>query len=254
MRITRANLLVKEVASTDKNDPAISGVHVAQDGTTVSANGRMLMAVEPVQGLPFPDVGVEPKIGKEGITIPLNVVDKALSNLPKDKRAAMQQAAITKATSSAVQLTTIGKSQEDRVTGRPLPHRFPEWEGVLAEARKRAKVTRVCINRRDLIDLLSAMDKACPDPGNRNAIFLELGGERDPLLVRAMNLQTGQHAVGLMSPLDTDGQWMPESDWETEILSGKRDTETPPDNELSSVPLRRKKVRRKTVRKVVRRG
>lgn len=256
MKVSRANLLVREVASADKNDPAINGVHVASDGTTVAANGRMLMAVEPAPKLYFPDVGVEPEIPDQGLTVPLQVIDKALSNLPKDKRAATQQAAITQTgeeggtggvsgVSGVVELTTVSKSTVDRVAGNVVRQKFPEWEGVLREARERADTTRVCVNRRDLIQLLQAMERACPDPGNKNAVFIELGGQTDPLLVRAMNLQTGQHAVGLMSPLDTHGDWMPANKWEKKLFSGERDTEQAPEGELSSVPLRRKRVIRK---------
>lgn len=250
MRLGRTNLIAKEIASSDKADPALHGLHVARDGTTVAANGRMLMTVEPVPELVFPRVE-EPKLPDDGITIPLHVVDKALSNLPKDKKPHFQQAAITRCDSDGVQLTTVSKRMEQRVAARPSRVKFPEWEDVLVQSRERSQVTRICVNRKDLIKLLQAMEKACPDPGNKNAIFIELGGENDPMLVRAVDLTTGQHAVGVMNPLDTGEAWLKENGWEKAIFRGLSRMEERDTDSLPAVPLRdRGRGQKRKVRKV----
>jgi len=64
-----------------------------------------------------------------------------------------------------------------------------------------------------------------------------------------MNLQTGQHAVGVVGSLDTHGSWMEENAWEEEILSGGRDQESDVGGELPSVPLRKRKSVRKVIKK-----
>lgn len=239
MLLSKSNIMVAGVAASEGTDPELACVHIAGDGSTVAANGRMMMAVEAVSEDSFFPIEESERasLPEEGVSLPLHIIDQVRKNLPRDKRPVMQQAAITKCSPSKVELTTISKTEERKVGGRPLPQRFPRWREVFAETRQRAGVTRVCFSRKDLTDMVDALDKACSDPSGKNVVFMHVGGERDPILLRAVNLTTGQHAVGMVNPIDTKGMWISENPWEEELYaSGVEESD-----DLPAVPVRSKR-------------
>lgn len=239
MLLSKSNIMVAGVAASEGTDPELACVHIAGDGSTVAANGRMMMAVEAVSEDSFFPIEESERasLPEEGVSLPLHIIDQVRKNLPRDKRPVMQQAAITKCSPGKVELTTISKTEERKVGGRPLPQRFPRWREVFAETRQRAGVTRVCFSRKDLTDMVDALDKACPDPSGKNVVFMHVGGERDPILLRAVNLTTGQHAVGMVNPIDTKGMWISENPWEEELYaSGVEESD-----DLPAVPVRSKR-------------
>lgn len=94
--------------------------------------------------------------------------------------------------------------------------RFPRWRGAVARVREQCQ-TRVCVDARVLMQTLQAWLDACPDPGNRNPVFMEMGGSHDPILLRGKNWSTNQSVIALVKPLNTKGQWLEESEWEKGI-------------------------------------
>jgi hypothetical protein len=194
------------------------------------------MAVEGVAENSFFPVEDRAEVPEEGVCIPLHLVEQLRKILPSDKRAVMQQAAVTECERDRIEMTTISKTEMRRVAGRPLSTRFPKWREIFSEARRQTKRTRVCVSRKDLTDMLKAFDKACSDPSGKKLVFLELGGERDPILMRGWNLETGQHAVGVVNPIDTGGEWMSEDDWERDLYASGEEE----DDDLPAVPVRRK--------------
>jgi len=235
--------MVAGVAASEGTDPELACVHIAGDGSTVAANGRMMMAVEPVAENSFFPIEEDERasLPEEGVSLPLHIIDQVRKNLPRDKRPVMQQAAITKCTPGKVEFTTISKTEERKVGGRPLPQQFPRWREVFAEARRDTRRTRFCVSRKDLMQMLEAHDKACTDPSGKNVVFVEVGLETDPILLRSVNLATGQHAVGIVNPIDTGGAWISEDPWEKELYSA----EVEESDDLPAVPVRSKRRIRK---------
>ena len=90
---------------------------------------------------------------------------------------------------------------------------------TLQGVKDTATAGRVCVNRKALIRLLLALDKACPDDAEESPVFISFGQQSDGLLLRAANHATGQHAVGIVMPLDTAGQWMKSDKWERDTFS-----------------------------------
>lgn len=244
MLLSKANITVEGIAATTDADPPLNCIHIAKDGTTVAANGRMMMAVEPVAENSFFPIEERAELPEEGVSVPLHLIAQLRKNLPRDKRPVMQQAAVTKCTREKIEMTTISKTEERKVAGRLLTQEFPRWRGVFAETRRRARRTRVCVSRKDLMQMLEAHDKACVDPSGKNVVFMEIGGEQDPMLLRSVNLATGQHAVGIVNPIDTGGMWIDEDPWETELYA----SEVEEGEDLPAVPVRRK-VNKKRIRR-----
>ena len=218
MLFSKSNLAVGRVAAKDTQDQTLNCVHFAADGSTVASNGRSLLAVGPVDEsrVHFPPVEGNASPPSAGVSVALDIVDDAVRNLPKDKRMSIQHAKMTRCTEEKVEFTTVSTRKEKRVAGRPRRERFPDWKGIVKKARDGATVGRVCVNRRDLVELLSAMDEAAGEY-DEGAVFVEFGGEDNALLFRAVNPRTGQHVVGMTMPMRTGGQWVKTDSWEQEV-------------------------------------
>lgn len=217
---SKANLTVVDVAAKPHGRvPGLNCVHFSPDGATVAADGQVFLAVEPANAgqVHFPDVGGDASIGPEGVNVPSDIVHRVRRNIPRDKRVSLQHCAMTR-NDEKVEFTTTDQRKEQRVACSPVQGEYPRWKSVLRKARQKADRGRICVNRRALRSLLEAMDAACPDKAGDHAIFIEVGGERDSLVLRAVNHETGQHAVGMVSPLDTGGRWLKPSKWEQGVL------------------------------------
>lgn len=214
MLFSRANLAVTKVASTDARDPALNCVHFTGDGATVASNGKCVMIVSPVDesNVHFPFDGEQSEPFAEGVSVELETIQQAIKNLPRDKRTSLQHVAMTACGTRKVEFTTVDLRKEQRVASAPVKEEFPQWKTILRQARSKATAGRLCINRRDLMQLLDAMDQACPDPGE-TPLFIEFGGELDGLVLRCQNYETGQQSVGFIMPLNTDGRWLQDNDW-----------------------------------------
>jgi hypothetical protein len=90
---------------------------------------------------------------------------------------------------------------------------------LIASARRKAKRARFCVDRKSLAQVLAAIDKACPDKGGYNPVFVEVGGENDAVVLRAHNYESGQTAIARINPL-TIVSWLEDSKWEKESFGG----------------------------------
>ena len=227
MRYSKANLAVMHVASRDPVDAELGQVHLARDGSSVAANGWALMAVSPPKKAStkkFPDVG-EPQARppESGVGVPTKTVASALKNLPTDKRPQLQFVQMTQCSPTRVELMTTDGDRTAKVGARPVIGRFPKWRSILTKARERKVKARICIDRQRLVALLQAIDKAAPDPGDLNPTYIEIGGENEPIYVRAENSETRQRVVGIVTPIDTQGKWIKTSKWEKRMVVEEED-------------------------------
>lgn len=225
MNLSRANLMVKHCASTDAKQPALNRVHVEEDGSTVAANeNNMLMAVSPV--VPemeelFPMVddndGVDVGLPSGGVGLSLTLVNDVEKSMPRDRRVSLQQAQMLRCDDDVVEMLTTNGVKKMKPSGMPMRGRFPQWKKSVRKAKQKADRGRVCVNGKHLKALLEAMLKACPDRGNFNPVWIEFGDENSPLVLRGINTETAQHALGIIAPLDTGGEWVEPSKWEQKL-------------------------------------
>ena len=225
MKLSKANLLARKVAGKDRSDPVLNQLWVESDGTTVASNGNAMMAVEPVGEVPstLPEFEDEVSIGEKGCGLPVKLVDEALRNMPKGNLGLELGYAVVTGydeDKNAVKLTTTDLNLNRSVEGRASRKRFPEWRKVLKDARE-GEVQKTCVDRKALRGLLDAIDAACPD--SENAVFVEFypGATGGGIILRAVSAETGQHVVGYMLPLDTEGQWLPMNRWERDVVGRK---------------------------------
>jgi len=226
MIISKANLEVGRVASRDAFDRGLNGVKVESDGSTVAGNGRVVMAVGPVdyeERLHWPDsAGDMYEVGAMGRIIPLEAITKAKKGLTRDKRMIFQHVALTSVKDeNRIGLTSVNP-RGDATTNSCIPKKvpFPDWKGVVQEVRGDVgEGLRVCVNRKDLRMLLEAMEAACPDKGGINPVFIEIGTEEKGVVLRCANLETRQHAVGVIRIFDTRGKWLERDSWEKKVFA-----------------------------------
>ncbi|MBW7990024.1 MAG: hypothetical protein FVQ84_08425 [Planctomycetes bacterium] len=217
MLFSKSNLMVKNAASKSKKDAQLNCVHFAQDGTTVASNGKTIMAVGPIDmdRTAFPEniKRVEAdELGENGVSVPVDLVETAIRNLPRDKRVGIQNVAMTECNERMVEFTSIDTRKRQRVASRPVVETFPKWKEVFKEVKSKAKSGKICVSRKDLISLLTAIDQSCDD--GSDAVFIEFGGMDDGILLRCLNSMSNQHVLGVVLPYDTDGKWIRGDLWE----------------------------------------
>jgi len=219
MLFSKANLTVRQVAATNPQDRTLNCVHFSADGATVASNGRTLLAVGPVDEsrVHFPPVEGNANPPAIGISVPLDIVADAVSNLPKDKKTSLQNVKLTGCTLDRVEFTTSNLTKEKRVAGQPIRERFPEWAAIIRKAKTNASSGRIVLPRKDFITLLAAMDDAADD-GEEGAVFIEFGTENSGLVLRSINPKTGQDIIGLAIPMKTGGSWVQGTSWIKKIL------------------------------------
>lgn len=216
MILSRANLAVREVVGDTEG---LNVVHIDPDGSTVASNGRVLLAVGPcdTNRVQMPGVG-QAAPGGLGVNVPPKTIDIAVRNIPKDRNAP-QAVAVTDCSDENVELTTQSATETQRVSTRPVKIRFSDWRAVLQGVRKAlAPDRRICISRKDAIDLLSAMEHAA-GVGDEGAVFIEFGSETDAILIRGYSaVNGGQRIIGVIKPM-VAGEWLALSVWERMVFS-----------------------------------
>lgn len=226
MIYSKANLAVRDAASPDKRDVALHRVHFEPDGTTAAASPDGVMAVsppDPVRAGRFPRLeDAEAAPPPEGVGVPPGYVAAVARAVPAG-RSVLHYAQMTRCSEREVELMTTNGHEKLKRGSVPCRGRFPRWRGVVGAACRRATRGRVCVNRAALIKMLQALDRACPDRGNSNPVFIEFGGEGDLLVMRSENCALGQRAVAVVRPLDTGGYWMEPDDWEREVRDAGAD-------------------------------
>lgn len=226
MIFSKANLHVASVASRDEFDRGLHGVQFEPDGSTVAGNGRMMMAVGPADSerAAFPPAACDQmQPGDHGTLMPLATVDKAIRQMPKEKRAALQYVAMSRVRDPArVGLTSVdSKGDPTTIASLPRTERFPAWREAFRRLMGRQRV-RVCLNRKDLQDLLRAMEAAAPNMGDANPVFLEVSSDGGGVIARCVNHLTRQRCIGAIGAYKTDGTWLEPDSWERQVYGQLR--------------------------------
>jgi hypothetical protein len=221
MIYSRGNLAVSRVASQDELESQLNCVFLDEDGSTVACNGRAIMAVGPVDEdrIRFPDVGEQTKPGEEGICVPLDLIGDALKNLPRTQHLTLQHAALTEANNpTEIEFTCTDTHKKRRVSGFPKTEGYIQWRDIFQDLRGDEPCARVCINRAALIQLLAAIDEACPDRGGEAPLYLEIHPKGRGIILRSISRETNQKAVAGVKAYDTKGSWLEMCSWEKRVF------------------------------------
>jgi len=229
MLLSKANLSVVSIASKDSFDRALNGVRIDPDGATVGSNGKMIMAVGPCdkedKTVSFPEtVGEQMNPGDRGLVMPLDVIERTQKYMTKGKSSLLNHVAMTKVDDPArIGFTSINQKGDPTTTASlPKHETYPDWKNVVRKINgsdeKDSTSLKVCVNRKDLIELLKALESACPNKADANPVFIEVSQNSGGMILRCLNHDTQQHAIGAINAYNTKGQWLQHDNWEREVF------------------------------------
>jgi DNA polymerase III sliding clamp (beta) subunit (PCNA family) len=218
MIYSRANFQAAAVTSKDKDVNVLSFLYFDKSGFTAGIDGKSMMVVEP-PSTEYQKHFVIRDIHSGSFSIPARSVNEILKAIPRDVqyKGLLEQAAITKESDDHVEFSTTDGLQTRAITTKKHRKNFPNIKEILKPVYHKDKV-KVCINRARLIKLLTALDKACPDSGGEQPVYLEISSDSGEVLLRTQNVRTGQVAIGLIGSYE--GEWLKKSKWEKEMMNG----------------------------------
>lgn len=206
-----------------KNDkiPVLNNIHIRTDGTTVGSNGKTILAISPVG-----DVArraLTDRIGDDALEKSLTVSDEAardvLKNIPRDTqfKGLLEHCNVKLKYDGNVEFTMTDGKRPKKIVGKKWERAYIEYYKVFQRVSETKKTIKVALNRKRLMSLLEAIDKACPDSTGNSAVYVEFSAEND-IVVRGVNFANGQRAVGVMqSYKGSEGQWLEETEWERSL-------------------------------------
>ncbi len=214
MLYSPANLLAVGVA--DKKG-ALNCVFLAEDGSTFATDRMCLVVVEPCKSTEeFRAPGVEPiDVRENGIAVPAKLVADTLRVLPKQPmRQVHKNAALTRCDAVIEFSTTSDGVAVKRNSSTRARTGLPKVKSFLQQTSGEEKA-EVCVNLKRLKKLVDTLDKMCGGDDSQ-PLFLEVGGEHDPVVVRTQSYLTGQRLIGALTALDVERR-LKHNKWERKL-------------------------------------
>lgn len=225
MIISKTSLQVLNITNNDKI-PVLNNVHIRKDGTTIGSNGKTILAVSPV-GTEVRKT-LRDRIGdeelKDGLTISEETCKDVLKNIPRDIqfKGLLEHCNVKEVDAISVEFTMTDGKRPKTIKGKRWTREYIPFEEVFKRVMSSIKNVKVVLNRKRLISLLEAIDKACPDSTGNSPIYIEFSKDND-VIVRAMNYGNGQEVIGVMqSYKGAESSWLEESKWEKSLCGEKQ--------------------------------
>lgn len=229
MRYSRHNFAVRHAASPHPNVPEFYRVQLEQDGSSVAADGHIVLAVGPADPeraesfppndhpnvSPPPDgVGIDPKLAA--------TIERGMP--PGNKHPSLQYAQLTRCDELRVELMTTNAVRYSRHGEPPARRKFTDWRKAVRAVRSRASKGRVVLDLKGMLRALNAINEATRDLGKSVPLFVEFGDDDDVLVMRTHNYVSNQRVLGVIKPmkLPEDMDWLEPDDWERLIGAPRR--------------------------------
>ena len=230
MIVDRRSLAVQEICEDDNERFAIGCVRLEKDGTTVTTDGMLLLAVEP-SGLDtddYPDVGTV-EIPEGGVIIPADIAREAVKNMPKSlPHEVLNACAVTKAEPNKdggdgeIELTTTDLKRTRRI-GSPTTGTFPAWKSML-DGVARTKETATITMRISLLEkIVKTLKKiAGTADGVEPYVTLHFRSSTKPIIINGYAGSRKRKFLGLLAPLETKSECIEFNDWQKKLLGVKK--------------------------------
>ena len=222
MIISKSSLQVLLVTKNDKI-PVLNNIHIREDGTTIGSNGKTILAVSPVgaeaRNTLKDHIGDDPL--SSAITVAEETAKDVLKNIPKDTqfKGLLEHCnvKIDPESDRGVEFTMTDGKRPKVIKGKRWMRDYIQYEEVFARVAATRKEMKIVLNRRRLMSLLDAIDKACPDSTGNSPVYIEFSDQND-IVVRSVNYANGQRVMGVMqSYKGIEGQWLEEGEWERSL-------------------------------------
>lgn len=224
MIVSKSNLQAVMVTKVDSKIPAIDNVHIAEDGSTIGIGGKMMLAIGPVKNEVKKKLGnVLKEQGEGGLTISSETIKEAIKNIPADRKFAglLEHCNVERIDDTEVVVTMTDGKRNKKIRGRLYTRPFLPYKTLMKNAMEtsgQGKSLRLVMNLKRLILLLQAIEKSAPDTSGDNPVWIEFT-EQNYVILRSVNMVTGQRCVGIMSPYEgIEGKWLDLDEWEQSFL------------------------------------
>lgn len=227
--VSKANLSILKSACTDSDYPELNCMLLAEDGSTVVCDRFTTVAVSPVPSSTFFPELDRPQLDapSNGVSIPIEVVQKTLRNIPKgggSSSSPMQFAALTTCGQDRVGFTTVDRHNQESVSGRRITQPFVDWKNVFESAWDEIQYTRfsigisdpqyrACMSLRRLIQILQTMDAASESKSGDALVLIDFAREDNAIVLRTHNAITDQDIIGVIRPVTVHGDVWKLSRW-----------------------------------------
>jgi len=233
MIIHKSNLRIVDVIKEDKGIPMLNNIHIDEDGITSAIGNKIVLVMSAVKDSVCKSIEKMQQWGgkilqKGGITIPADSVKEVMKNIPKDTqfKGLLEHVEVDK---EGIFKLSDGRRQRV-IKCTPWKRDFPEWRKTF-DLKRSEGVFRAVYNRKRLLLLLSAIEKCCEDTSGYSPVWIE-GCKDGTMIVRSVNMKTGQKALGVVAAYDgKEGEWIEDTEFElkpkTKKILPKRKTLVP---------------------------
>lgn len=224
MIISKSNLQVLNITKNDKI-AVLNNIHIRKDGTTVGSNGKTMLAISPVGKVPRK--ALAERIGDDvldnSLTVNEETAKDVMKNIPRDTqfKGLLEHCNVRLKHDGNVEFTMTDGKRPKKIVGKKWERSYIEYYKVFKRVEETKKTVQVVLNRKRLMSLLEAIDKACPDSTGNSAAYIEFSSAND-IIVRGVNFANGQRAIGVMqSYKGTEGQWLEQTEWERSLCNAE---------------------------------
>ena len=198
MVTSKDNLSIFSLVGKDKSNALLANIHITEDGTTVSCNGKTVLLLqgvptERIDSVPFKPHS--PQVNRD-ITLPLSFVEKIVKGIPLDKTfdGRLEMLHIGEEDSSVV-ITSHDGSGEKILKGKEFKQKYIDFRGIIQKLFVEKEIqSRFVLDRKRMISTLQAMDKICGDSPS----YIEVTEDGD-LGIRSYLPRTGQEVFALVT-------------------------------------------------------
>lgn len=214
---SKNNLQVVQL-SADKNKFDIASlVSLNPDGSSAAVNDNSLILVSPSQKkIRNAFILKEGEKQKENFLFNSKQVKNILSSIPTDKqfKGLLEQVLIEKENELTVKASVTDGISTNTIKIKINKRKFIDYKEVLSNIYKSKSKSKICLNRKKLLKILSIMEKTAPDSTGEAPVFLEEkeGGE---ILLRCYDPKFKQISTAVMNQYTlTDKDWLDYSIYE----------------------------------------
>jgi len=199
MILSKASLAIEKIANVDDGPCTIT-----QDGAIAGSARRAAMVVTPLEEKQRDAVAkvLPPQKLKGETNLAARTIRDMDKLIPKDStfKGLLEYCDVTDLGDDGVEVTSTDGHRVQSIRARRARKRVDV--GAVMRAMVEVVTTRhvatFVVNRKRLMALLDALNRACPDSASASPVWVSIGDDGDVVL-RAENRATGQRAWALMS-------------------------------------------------------
>lgn len=215
MILSKANLLINNITKKE-GDTRLDNLHIAKDGSTVSANTRTIMACSPVKKKVKEDLKfLEGGELNDSQTLTSETIKSVLKYLPKDS---LYGGLLEHADYQNGKFTINDGKRKQVVVTKAFERKYIDYRKAFLKVGESKFDNHIAINIKTLLNTLNAIDKAVQNTTSEQPLFISITEEGN-LLLRSQNYKTGQRVVAVTTAYKKrETKWLKWDIWEMRLF------------------------------------